>query len=265
MFNKLREKTGKRFIKKYQSPFGPLWEETDPVYISQVTGQLMGHESFGRTKQETPAERLARIEAESEAMENADNQAHLDSLDTSVNTIAATIEKGDAIAASNPTNIARAKAADRAVKAENFKESFRGTADGTIGSAISNFKDGNWKTGLVDTAVSGMKAVDNLTIGDKNFGAQSEAIDSAIHGVSSALMKSGNPYAMAAGAALEGANFLTKAGGQTVQGFDVDINSSGYGQMGHMESSSSRDFGAMIGLGGIFGQKSLQRKLQERN
>lgn len=70
---------------------------------------------------------------------------------------------------------------------------------------------------------------------------------------------------MAAGAALEGANFLTKAGGQTVQGFDVDINSSGYGQMGHMESSSSRDFGAMIGLGGIFGQKSLQRKLQKRN
>jgi hypothetical protein len=53
---------------------------------------------------------------------------------------------------------------------------------------------------------------------------------------------------MAAAAALEGANFLTKAGGQTVQGFDVDIASSGYGNLGHMESSSSRDFGAMIGL-----------------
>lgn len=70
---------------------------------------------------------------------------------------------------------------------------------------------------------------------------------------------------MAAGAALEGANFLTKAGGQTVQGFDVDINSSGYGDMGHMESSSSRDFGAMIGLGGIFGQGKLKAKLAKRN
>lgn len=69
---------------------------------------------------------------------------------------------------------------------------------------------------------------------------------------------------MAAAAALEGANFLTKAGGQTVQGFDVDINSSGYGDMGHMESSSSRDFGAMIGLGGL-NQKSMQRKLAKRN
>ena len=265
MFNKLREKTGKQFVKKYQSPFGPLWEETDPVYISQVTGQLMGHESFGRTKQETSAERLARIEAESEAMEEADNQAYLNSLDTSVNTIAETIEKGDEIAASSPTNIARAKAADRAVRAEKFKAGFGGTADGTIGSAIGNFKDGNWKTGLVDTAMAGIKAVDNLAMGDKNFGAQSEAIDAAVHGVSGALLKSGNPYAMAAGAALEGANFLTKAGGQTVQGFDVDINSSGYGQIGHMESSSSRDFGAMIGLGGVFGQKKLQRKLQKRN
>ena len=69
---------------------------------------------------------------------------------------------------------------------------------------------------------------------------------------------------MAAGAALEGANFLTKAGGQTVQGFDVDINSSGYGDIGHMESSSSRDFGAMIGLGGL-NQGKMQAKLAKRN
>ena len=69
---------------------------------------------------------------------------------------------------------------------------------------------------------------------------------------------------MIAGAALEGANFLTKAGGQTVQGFDVDINSSGYGEMGHMASSSSRDFGAMIGLGGL-NRSKMQAKLQKRN
>jgi hypothetical protein len=82
--------------------------------------------------------------------------------------------------------------------------------------------------------------------------------------VSGALLQTGNPYCIAAAAALEGANFLTKAGGQTVQGFDVDINSSGYGDMGHMESSSSRDFGAMIGLGGL-NQKKMQAKLAKRN
>jgi hypothetical protein len=139
------------------------------------------------------------------------------------------------------------------------------SANGTMGSAVSNFVSGNWKSGLVDTAIAGVQAVDKLAMGDKNFGAQSEAIDGAVHAASSALLKSGNPYAMAAGAALEGANFLTKAGGQTVQGFDVDINSSGYGDLGHMESSSSRDFGAMIGLGGLFGQDKLKNKLAKRN
>ena len=115
----------------------------------------------------------------------------------------------------------------------------------------------------------GVKLIDAATMGDKNFGAQSQAIDDAVHGVSGALMKSGNPYAMAAAAALEGANFLTKAGGQTVQGFDVDISSSGYGDLGHMESSSSRDFSAALGpLGSIFtgvNKKKMQAKLAKRN
>ena len=106
--------------------------------------------------------------------------------------------------------------------------------------------------------------VDNALTGDKNFGAQSTAIDTGVHAASSALMKSGNPYAMIAGAALEGVNFLTKAGGQTVQGFDVNIDNSGYGNLGHMESSSSRDFGAMIGLGGL-NQAKMDKKLARRN
>jgi len=101
-------------------------------------------------------------------------------------------------------------------------------------------------------------------MGDKNFGAQSQAIDAAVDGVSNMLESTGNPYAIMASKAIQGANFLTKAGGQTVQGFDVDINSSGYGQIGHMESSSSRDFGAMIHLGGL-NQGKMQAKLAKRN
>jgi N-methylhydantoinase B/oxoprolinase/acetone carboxylase alpha subunit len=95
--------------------------------------------------------------------------------------------------------------------------------------AAANFGNGNWKAGVTQAAVGAVNALDSAVMGDKNFGAQSQAIDGAVHAASSALMQSGNPYAMIAGAALEGANFLTKAGGQTVQGFDVDINSSGYG------------------------------------
>ena len=119
------------------------------------------------------------------------------------------------------------------------------------------------KAGLA-AASEGFKLIDETFVGDKNFGAQSQAIDGAVDMASEALMKSGNPYAMSAALALKGANFLTKAGGQTVQGFDVDINSSGYGDLGHMESSSSRDFGAMIGLGGL-NQGKMQAKLAKRN
>lgn len=143
-----------------------------------------------------------------------------------------------------------------------------GVMKGRLNASAEKFESAMSSPGAkigLQAAVGAVNMIDDMAMGDKNFGAQSEAIDNAVHAASSALMQSGNPYAMVAGAALEGANFLTKAGGQTVQGFDVDINSSGYGQMGHMESSSSRDFGAMIGLGGIFGQNKMKDKLAKRN
>lgn len=144
---------------------------------------------------------------------------------------------------------------------------FNGGLKGNLQSNLASFEDTMSSAGAkagVNIGVQAVNAIDDLAMGDKNFGAQSQAIDQSVHAASSALMKSGNPYAMAAAAALEGANFLTKAGGQTVQGFDVDINSSGYGDIGHMESSSSRDFGALIGLGGL-NQGKMQAKLAKRN
>lgn len=129
-----------------------------------------------------------------------------------------------------------------------------------VSTGIDAFLRGDKKAGLAGTiggaGVMAVNAVDQLAMGDKNFGSKSEAIDSAVHGVSSALMKSGNVWAITAGAALEGVNFLTKAGGQTVQGYDVDINSSGYGNIGHMESSSSRSW---------VSHRKLQDKLSRRN
>ncbi len=149
-----------------------------------------------------------------------------------------------------------ARRAKRQARYQSFIQGFGGE---------DAFSKENWKGTAMQMGGAAIDMVDDALVGDKNFGAQSEAIDGAVDMASEALMKSGNPYAMGAALALKGANFLTKAGGQTVQGFDVDINSSGYGDIGHMESSSSRDFGAIIGLGGIFGQKKLQRKLQKRN
>ena len=149
------------------------------------------------------------------------------------------------------------------IKDTRFAGGLKGNVQAQLQAFEETMSSPDAKLG-VGAGIQAVNAVDALTMGDKNFGAQSEAIDGAIHGISGALAKTGNPYCLAAAAALEGANFLTKAGGETVQGFDVDINSSGYGDIGHMASSSSRDFGAMIGLGGL-NQKKMQAKLAKRN
>ena len=106
-------------------------------------------------------------------------------------------------------------------------------------------------------AVQAINAVDGAAMGDKNFSASSQAIDTAVHGISSTLMKHGNPYAMAAGVALEGLNFITKAAGKNVQGYDVNINNSGYGNLGHMESEAGRVWDSWSG--------ATARKLRKRN
>lgn len=116
------------------------------------------------------------------------------------------------------------------------------------------------KMGLGIAATAGTAAIniaDSALMGDKNFSAGSQAVDSAVHGVSGALMSSGSPYAMVAGAALEGVNFLSKIGGKTVQGYDVNINNSGYsGVQSHMESKSGRIWES---------RSSLNKRLQKRN
>lgn len=102
----------------------------------------------------------------------------------------------------------------------------------------------------------GFSAADTALMGNKNFDGQSQAIDNTVHGVSGALMQSGNPYAILAGGILEGVNFLTKAGGQTTEGYDVNIDNSGYGTLGHMESKSNR---------GWVSKSKLQQQLEYRN
>ena len=283
MFEKLRDRTEKRYVKKYQVPFGTLNLDENYIggyYKSAVTGQILNINtpiqplspdveadailSGGVTRPSATLTVGAGDTTNLKALAGGFVKA-VNNQDTS--NLEGDAAKGATMASNMETNAETyTKQVAKAQRQEAFKEGFGGKADGTIGSAVNNFASGNWKTATVDMAVAGAKTVDNLAMGDKNFGAQSEAIDNAVHAASGALMKSGNPYAMIAGAALEGANFLTKAGGQTVQGFDVDIKSSGYdSNMGHMESSSSRDFGALIGLGGIFGQGKMQAKLAKRN
>lgn len=127
------------------------------------------------------------------------------------------------------------------------------SGDGGVTGGLS----GEGYAAIGQAAQQAFNAIDGATMGDKNFSASSQAIDTVVHGASSALIQSGNPYAMAAGVALEGLNFATKAGGKNVQGFDVDIASSGYGNLGHKESEAGRVWDSWSG--------ATSRKLAKRN
>ena len=149
----------------------------------------------------------------------------------------------------------------RQARQEAFKENMQNLGDG-----LKNFVTS--KEGLTmgaNLATGAINALDQSFMGNKNFSSQSGAVDTVVHGASAALINSGNPIAMGVGVGLEALNFSSKANGDTVQGFDVNIDSSGYGNIGHMESKSNRDWGAMIGLGGLFGKGKIEKQLQQRN
>lgn len=99
-----------------------------------------------------------------------------------------------------------------------------------------------------DTAIAATNAVENALMGDKNFSASSNALDSVVDTAASAASKFG-PWGLLASGALKAFNFITKIGGKTVQGFDVNgVDNSGYSQdMFHQQSESGRIWDNMSG------------------
>lgn len=99
-----------------------------------------------------------------------------------------------------------------------------------------------------DTAIAATNAVEDALMGDKNFSASSNALDSAVDATASAASKFG-PWGLLAAGALKTFNFITKIGGKTVQGFDVnEVDNSGYSQdMFHQQSESGRIWDNMSG------------------
>lgn len=159
------------------------------------------------------------------------------------------------------------KDAQREAKLDAVGDSITGGLADAIGVDISNAEDmfsgenaqlKALATGAAGKALDeGMKIASALTTGDKNFSASSQAVDAAVGGVTSKLMASKNPYAMLAAGAITTVNELTKMGGQSVPGFEVDISSSGYGDIGQMKESSSRGFFAPT--------KQDKKRLNNRN
>ena len=232
-------------------------------------GSLASKVQLGIASPEEREQYRRQIEMESENMEDATDWSN--DIQTTAESITNTQQAAQDVYNAHKNDDIKSLATD-IVKQDQKNQSLSNFAQ-AIGVDSKYIGDGKGQMSAKGAAITGgisqgvtmaAKALDNAVLGDKNFGAQSAAIDAGVHMASGALMKSGNPYCVAAGAILEGANFLTKASGQTVQGFDVNIESSGYGNIGHMESSSSRDWTG-IGLGQFFNKSKVKDKLRRRN
>lgn len=235
-------------IPKFQTPFAPISPEGTLAYKIQTgTATQAEIDMYKRQIEEESDE--AEAQYNSDLDEFSGELAALNKVDITDDTFINNVIDN--------TNSFKAMMKEKQKSSNNGLKTFKTLGKKAVTDTLGS---GGWQ----GAAVAAMNVADNALMGDKNFGTQSKAIDSAVHGASGMLMRSGNPYAMLAGVALEGANFLTKAGGETVQGFDVNVNSSGYGNIGHMEPSSSRDFGTFLGLGGL-NRKTMQSKLARRN
>lgn len=91
----------------------------------------------------------------------------------------------------------------------------------------SSMASGNWTSAVGNVANKALDTVEGAVMKDKNFNASSETIDNGVRALSKSAMKFG-PWGLLAAGILETANFVDKAAGKTVQGFEVGSVGSGF-------------------------------------
>lgn len=108
----------------------------------------------------------------------------------------------------------------------------------TTKGAIKDVASGNWTSAVGNMANKALDTVEDKLMGDKNFNQNSEAVDNATRALSKKAMKFG-PWGLLAAGILESANFIDKAAGKTVQGFEVGEVGSGFNGIETDQESAS--------------------------
>lgn len=108
----------------------------------------------------------------------------------------------------------------------------------TTKGAIKDLASGNWTTAVGNMANKALDTLEDGLMGDKNFNQNSEAVDNAVRAMSKKAMKFG-PWGLLAAGILESANFIDKAAGKTVQGFEVGEVGSGFNGIETDQASAS--------------------------
>ena len=119
-------------------------------------------------------------------------------------------------------------------KTQDENTSWKDTTKG----ALKDIASGNWSSAVGNLANKTLDTLEDGLMGDKNFNQNSEAIDNAVRAMSKKAMKFG-PWGLLAAGILESANFIDKAAGKTVQGFEVGEVGSGFNGIETDQESAS--------------------------
>lgn len=154
---------------------------------------------------------------------------------------------------------ARSAARVNSIKAEDIGKDFKKVDglpnEGSQSKKLSE-KAANIMGKAADIGRGAITAVSDSLLQDKNFDAQSQAIDAAANAASEIASQFG-PWGKVAGLAITALNEGTKMFGQNVQGYNVNVDNSGYAQsMMSQESKANRIWTS---------QREIDRQLQAKN
>lgn len=215
MYEELRNKTGKQYVKKLQFGGGidfsnsltsPVNEIIPGVYKSQITGQLVGDPDVGTTWVPT-----VKNEEDITGGPAANSAGVMGKLSLAKDILSSSPQYDQSLMQTG-SNLGRSLAQYATQNGGSLKGAMsNGAVTGAIGAAAN----------------AGLDIIDDALMGDKSFDTQSQAIDDAVRQASQQLSKTG-PWGLLAAGVLESANFIDKAVGKSVQGYEVGDVGSGY-------------------------------------
>lgn len=212
--------------------------------------------------------KLAQMEAESEADElNRYNNAFADET-AAINanpTMAAlnTANTGNPLGKTkNPSSANSKFNLSKALNIFSALNNTNGTdANDAMNGVMSAVANSNPAAGVGAVFNAGIDIADKATMGNKNFDTASQATDQLVNGTINALMASGDPATIGVAMAIKGANFIDKAAGKTVTGFETNIDSSGFGGINSSMGDSSYRGTQTRRMERMFGRRNQQAEM----
>lgn len=274
MFNKLREKTGKQFVQKYfggkpirmgtagekivgsdgityeclggttwvQTSWGNVGVNETPSVIPQTTDILSFGSESSQLGQTTISTNSSGVQSTNSVTGDTTQVANWQSQSLPGSNVENTAGKweqagkvaGNLLSMQGPNH----NASMQQTGMEAFSELGKYAAQN--GGSLSGAMSSGAVTGAIGNfANAGLDKLEGALMGDKTFNAQSEAIDDVVRTTSQEMSKRFPPWGLLAAGVIETLNFVDKAAGKTVQGYEVGDAGSGFTGITTQQSDST--------------------------